>query len=556
MLHRYIGLESEMFWRHPKDAQKDSLKEFSAILKSIRERLPLAPSHHALRWFLANGSSLSLEMGGSADLSTALIEIATPETRSPRQVVCYQLANEQILQEALEAHRPSQDWSLIKSNSDAYGHTLGQHESYDMRIAQGPWLIAWWIGLALLLLPLLLYRCLAALWLGSMLLISLGHRGLGMAGWGNDKTSASKLDSLQSHDCLLGFPMAPWQWILGAWGLRQLHAPIVWLFGLLLYTVALRPHRRNASAFLASRCLLDGAGYLDPESKFWISSRAATVDREIGFGSYNAHRPIFRCDPLLRKLLSGPYWSLTNFFELLGPIQRIEIAIGDSGMCQQSQWLRLGSTALVLDWVEQNPSVEAIQLRSPTTAIREYARDWMLVRSMPDRKGLEYKSRDLSRIYLRTLKSWLEKKSEVPREAWEIIELWQMTLNQIDAMPKNQNQPPMLLVGRIDWISKLWLLQQLGKETDWTVKKKIDIRYHELTSEGYFRQLLENLQLSPLVSEQEIQLAMRMPPAESPAWRRGTWIREFADSESKIAVSWEKASYELDGENYSVLFRR
>ena len=77
-----------MFWRHPKDAKKDSLKEFSAILKSIRERLPLAPSHHALRWFLANGSSLSLEMGGSADLSTALIEIATPETRSPRQVVC------------------------------------------------------------------------------------------------------------------------------------------------------------------------------------------------------------------------------------------------------------------------------------------------------------------------------------------------------------------------------------------------------------------------------------------------------------------------------------
>ena len=192
-------------------------------------------------------------MGGSADLSSALIEIATPETRSPRQVVCYLLANEQILQDALEAHRRSQDWSLIKSNSDAYGHTLGQHESYDMRIAQGPWLIAWWIGLALLLLPLLLYRCLAALWLGSMLLISLGHRGLGMAGWGNDKTPASKLDSLQSHNCLLGFPMAPWQWVLGAWGLRQLHAPIVWLFGLLLYTVALRPHRRNASAFLDAR---------------------------------------------------------------------------------------------------------------------------------------------------------------------------------------------------------------------------------------------------------------------------------------------------------------
>ncbi|MCY3005496.1 MAG: proteasome accessory factor PafA2 family protein [Planctomycetota bacterium] len=545
-----------MFLRHPKDAQKDSFKEFSAILRSIQERLPIAPSDQALRWFLANGSSLSLEMGGSADLSTALIEVATPETRSPREVVCYQLANEQLLQEALEANRPVQTWSLIKSNSDAYGHTLGQHESYDMRIAQGPWLLAWWIGLTLLLLPLIVYRCLASLWLGSMLLLSLGLRGLRVADWGASKSSADKLDPLTSSERLLGFPMAPWQWLLGAWGLRQLHAPIVWLFGRLLSFVALRPHRRNASAFLATRCLLDGAGYLDPESKFWISSRAALVDREIGFGSYNAHRPMFRCDPLLRKLLSGPYWSLANFFELLRPIQRIEIAIGDSGMCQQSQWLRIGSTALVLDWIEQNRSVQAIQLRSATAAIREYARDWMLVRSMPDRAGVDHKSRDISRIYLRTLKSWLEKKSDVPREAWEIIELWQMTLNQIEAMPKNQNQPPMLLVGRIDWISKLWLLQQLGKDTDWSVKKKIDIRYHELSFEGYFRQLIDNLQLSPLISEREIQRSMRMPPADSPAWRRGNWIREFADSESKIVVGWEAASYELDGENYRVEFRR
>ena len=544
-----------MFCRHPKDARKDSHEELSGILRSIATRLPIAPSHHALRWFLANGSSLSLELGGSADLSKALIEIATPETRSPREVVIYQLANDGLLQAALESNRPPEEWSLIKSNSDAYGHTLGQHESYDMRIAQGGWLVAWWCGLLLLLLPLALYRLLASLWLGCMLLMSICLRGL-QGAQGSSESTSTKLDDLKNHESLFGFPIAPWQWLLAASVLRRLHAPIVLLFGWLVAAVALRPHRRNASAFLATRCLLDGAGHLDPESRFWISSRAAVVDRVIGFGSYDKHRPIFRCDPLLRKLLSGPFWSLDQYLKLFQPVQRIEIAIGDSGMCHQSQWLRLGSTALVLDWVEQTDAPNVIRLRSVTQSIQEFARDWMLVRTVQDRAGNDFRAREISRTYLRSLKSWLDKRSDVPREAWEIIELWQMTLNQIDTIPKNQGQLPMMLVGRLDWVSKLWLIQQLDKSTDWSIKKKIDIRYHELSEQGYFRQLQEVLQLPPLISDREIQKAMRVPPTDSPAWRRGNLIRELSDSDSELVVDWESATYELENVSYRIPFRR
>jgi proteasome accessory factor A len=241
---------------------------------------------------------------------------------------------------------------------------------------------------------------------------------------------------------------------------------------------------------------------------------------------------------------------------LFRPVQRIEIAIGDSGLCQQSQWLRIGTTALVLDWIEQSEAVDAIQLRSVAEATREFARDWMLVRSVKDRAGNDMRAREISRSYLRSLKMWLEKKTDVPREAWEIIELWQMTLNQIDTIPKNQGQLPMLLVGRIDWISKLWLIQQLEKNTDWGVKKKIDIRYHEISDQGYFEQLAEVLQLSPLIQDREIQRAMRLPPTDSPAWRRGTLIREFSGSESDLIVGWESANYELEGKQYRVRFRR
>jgi proteasome accessory factor A len=131
-----------------------------------------------------------------------------------------------------------------------------------------------------------------------------------------------------------------------------------------------------------------------------------------------------------------------------------------------------------------------------------------------------------------------------------------MTLNQIDSIPKNQGQPPMLLVGRIDWISKLWLIQQLDENTVWSVKKKIDIRYHELSDQGYYQQLLDKLQLSPLITDREIDKAMRVPPSDSPAWRRGNLIRELSDAQSSLVVGWESASYELEGQAYVARFLR
>jgi len=211
---------------------------------------------------------------------------------------------------------------------------------------------------------------------------------------------------------------------------------------------------------------------------------------------------------------------------------------------------------LVLDWVEQTDAPNVIRLRSVTQSIQEFARDWMLVRTVQDRTGNDFRAREISRTYLRSLKSWLDKRSDVPREAWEIIELWQMTLNQIDTIPKNQGQLPMMLVGRLDWVSKLWLIQQLDKNTDWSIKKKIDIRYHELSEQGYFRQLQEVLQLPPLISDREIQKAMRVPPTDSPAWRRGNLIRELSDSDSELVVDWESATYKLENVSYRILFRR
>lgn len=615
LLQRYLGLETELFRRLPVRTGYSSLSDFESVLLSLQRQLPIARSEHPLRWFLANGSSISLELGATVDATQALFEVATPETFSPRELVAYQLANEQLLAETQSGNSEFSPGPWVKASFDAAGHILGQHESYDMRIAKGGWLMLWWIGLLAILPLLLLYRTTSLAWLAICFGIKKASaelqritrellqknpvdpprsptNAIGANDFNQHSRAAPEAQEPSSPTDLTGWNFLwgiEWnaiEWMRVAAGLRILHAPLVFYFGLLINLVALRPHRRKLSAFLASRCILDGAGYLDDESKFWVSLRAASVDRMIGFGSYNKHRPLFRCDPMLRALLDAPAWSFSEYLGLFRPTQRVELSIGDSGMCQQAQWLRFGTTALMLDWVEQSSANQAIELRSIVQAIQGFARDWMLVRSAPDKLGNEYKAKEVSRHYLRTLKRWLEQQSDVPREAWEIIEQWQTTLNQLVLSPSNlhggsNSELPMTLVGRLDWVSKLWLLQQFTPQNppethlspstseleptkpqdenrvSRNIRKKIDLRYHELSPQGYYRQLEATLETAPVLSERELSRARRSPPSGSSAWRRGSLIRELqgTDPQSDLVVDWHKARYRLEGQEYHVKFK-
>lgn len=552
--------------RHPQSGATDTLGDYARLVQRLQERVPLAASrYNPFRFFLANGASISLELGGCADLRSALFEIATPECSSPRDVLVYQIANDQLIEEAFAVDHPGSRWALIKSNTDAHGHTLGQHESYDMEIAQGGWLVCWWMGLIALLPLIALYRILGSLWIGFIYLLygcawmvarmvvpaaRTDGRSLESEG------SVSRRDTeVHIHTRMVEYPrLSAWFMHRAAAGLHLFHLPIALLFQSLLRGVALRRQRRDLSAFLASRCILDGAGSVDEDGRFWVSPRAAMVNAGIGFGSYGTRRPVFRCDPLLRDLLSGPYWSFSRYLGLFRRRQRIELAIGDSGMCQWAQYLRCGTTSLVLDLVEMGASHQAPRLKDAVESMRQYARDWMMVRSMRDRRGNEWKALQLQRWYLKRVKEFLEMRSEVPHEAWQIVEAWQTTLNQLVFQPNDPSGIPMALVGRLDWLSKLWLVHQMEPDTAWQVRKKIDIRYHELSEFGYHRKLTELVEIAPVVRDDEIARAKRSPPNFSPARRRGNLIREFSDADCHLEVDWRSARYEVDGRKYRVAF--
>ncbi len=553
-----MGVETEYAIRCKQNATSaGAALNFDRLAASLACTTPIAPSfRNPYRLFLANGGCISLETGASPSMAHAMLESATPECHSPRELLGYQISMEKILSEVVSSTFAEQDAHLLKGSSDAHGHTYGQHESYEMSIAKGPMLICWRLGLLLMLPALISYRFLAALcfiliWLASEVINLIGRSARSIRKF-VFRMDVSKQNGHVKSKNMHSSTIAPCWVSLFAAGLRILHWPLAIMLWMNIYCFALRPQRRYLSAFLASRCIVDGAGYLDKENRFWVSARASTINSVIGFGSYGRSCPLFRCDSWLRGLCVGPLWSLGNYVQLFGTRQRVEIAIGDSGMCEQSQYVRLGSTALVLDLVERViPTVPL--LKNPIEAIGRFARDWMLLTSVPDRTQRQWTSLDIQHAYAAAVRQMLQSKSSVPIEAWKILDQWQSTLNQLHPSDDESNLPRTML-GRIDWLSKLWLLHQTNKDATWQARKKIDLRYHELSSKGYHRRLNETLELAPILDPFEISRSKRTPPVGSPAAQRGYLIREFAGPECNLHVDWTHAEFVFEGKKRRVQF--
>jgi proteasome accessory factor A len=82
-------------------------------------------------------------------------------------------------------------------------------------------------------------------------------------------------------------------------------------------------------------------------------------------------------------------------------------------------------------------------------------------------------------------------------------------------------------------------MDQTGSRDNWAAQKKIDIKYHELSHQGYYHMMVQSLELTPFISPDEMKRAMRLPPLDTPATQRSYWIREFACEHTKLEVDWQ-----------------
>lgn len=551
VLDRLIGLETEyaVYFDHSATTNSSFGPElFEAFCEQVGKHLPLVASDDGERKFLANGGAVSFEPAVtiSGEIQ-GLIEGATPECRSPSTLIAHQIAQDELFEESIRHLPPQGSVRLLKNSADPSGHIYGLQENYEIEIASG-WRL-WLLRASLFaLLPIVaLYWILATIWLafiqGASWLFAffLPSRSTESQSEVGDQDGSRPAASAASR--FRGRALR-----LAVFGLRVFHAPLAMLLTFIVRCFVLRSQLDRLAPFFATRIILDGAGHLDANGKFWLGAKAAVCDRWIGLGGYWGGRPIFVFGHWLKTLCAPGSRPWRSIGKLFCSRQRIQIALGDSCMSPLSQYLRTGITCLLLDWVEQSSGSNATpRLVSSFQSLKSVAKDDLLIARLPDIYGKNWSALEIQQYYLVQIKEFLQQSWQVPAEAWRIVRLWQDTIDSLKES-KHDVEARQSLLGRVDWLSKLWMLQQVAQDAAWPVRKKVDLRFHELTDDGYYRKLIAVAGKYPLISAEKVRHAKRVPPSDTAASKRGYFIREFSSSGSSVTAGWDFVKM-VDGED-------
>lgn len=248
-------------------------------------------------------------------------------------------------------------------------------------------------------------------------------------------------------------------------------------------------------------------------------------------------RPIFSMGHFFKAVYADSWFAPREYFELFAERQRLQIGLGDSDMCETAEYLRVGTTLLVLDAIEAGVFTSSPSVRNPIKLLHEICADASLTHLFLLRDGQTVTALQVQRYYLNGCRAFLNQQSEVPVEAWELLQLWGQTLDHLEQMV-SEKEPIDSLVGSVDWVTKNYLLDRAGEGATWAERKKIDLRYHELSDDGYFAMLQQAGFAPRMIALDAIERAKRLAPPNSPATMRGHFIREFADGEELVMANW------------------
>lgn len=396
--------------------------------------------------FLSNGGRLYLDMGH--------IEYSTPECRTLQDILAYDRAGDQLLQNALEKMGLSDTVFFVKNNIDHYtGATFGCHENYLMR--------------------------------------------------------------------------------------REAHFTPQMLSALL--------------SFLATRQVFTGAGRVGQANPLAFEFEPAHADEvvhyQISQRADHIVNDIYQWVQFNRAIINARDEPLADYRKY----RRLHLLIGDSNMSEYTTALKIGTTSLVLDLLEEGIIPKKVGLMDAVQATRDISRDqsgrW-LVRL---ENGQVRPAIEIQHAFLNLVRHYCIQNEE---DAW-VADQWAYVLEQIE-------RDPMELRDRLDWVAKKALLQQfidsekLSWQDPWL--PSLDLEYHNLDARrGLYFGLVKSKAVKPILGDEAIQHAMRHPPANTRARARGYAVQQLMEQDRSYIINWDSIALQgieplrMDNPFYSYL---
>ena len=288
--------------------------------------------------------------------------------------------------------------------------------------------------------------------------------------------------------------------------------------------------------FFVSRQVICGSGRVGigqsgDDAGFQLSQRADYIEVEVGLET-----------TLKRGIINTrdePHADADKY-------RRLHVIIGDANLAEMSTYLKVGTTALVLDMIEAGEDLSDLQLARPVTAVHQISHDPTLRATVALADGRELTGLALQRLYHERAAKFVDREGDDDPRVLDIarqLGAWSSTCSSATRWSARTCS-----TGRPSCACSRATRTREG--LGWAAPKLhlIDLQYSDVRlDKGLYNRLVARGSMKRLVSEQQVLDAMTNPPTDTRAYFRGECLRRFGADIA--AASWDSVIFDLGGDS-------
>ncbi len=286
--------------------------------------------------------------------------------------------------------------------------------------------------------------------------------------------------------------------------------------------------------FFVSRQIVCGAGRVGIGQDgsgpgFQVSQRADFFEVEVGLET-TLKRPII-------NTRDEPHADADKY-------RRLHVIIGDANLSEISTYLKVGTTALILEMIEEKSLTADLGIADPVSELKHVSHDPTLKHRVKLRDGRRLSALDLQWAFFERARTFVDRRGG-DEQTEDVLNRWESVLDRL-------GRDPMECADELDWVAKLRLLDGYRERENlgWASHKLqlIDLQYTDVRPEkGLYHRLVARGSMKTLFSPDEVRRAMTEPPEDTRAYFRGRCLAQYASE--VVAASWDSVIFDVGRES-------
>ncbi|MDR6436328.1 proteasome accessory factor A [Paenarthrobacter nicotinovorans] len=294
---------------------------------------------------------------------------------------------------------------------------------------------------------------------------------------------------------------------------------------------------RGLTPFFVSRQVVCGAGRvgLGQDSStpgYQISQRADFFEAEVGLET-TIRRPII-------NTRDEPHATADKY-------RRLHVIIGDANLSQASNYLKFGTTAMVLSLVEAGQAPK-IEVHEPVQALQAISHDTTLAATVRMLDGRRVTALDIQWMYYEAAAKLSQETGVADSvtgdgHTHDVLARWESTLTTLGTDLG-------AAASSVEWVAKKSLLEGYRNRDGlaWNDARLglVDLQWSDIRPEkGLYYRLLSKDRMMRIVDDADIARAVTEPPSDTRAYFRGRCVSKFA--KDVVGASWDSVIFDVPG---------